>query len=148
MFLLSFPCIILKSLYVFVSAANFLVTYTARVMMLATLSILDGCILRELGASDKYFYYTASEPGMTMDIRLNLTFKSSVNHQALIMAADEALRLYPEFSVQTVLNDGRLFYEENHNHVALLPSEPRYDFATSDMNGYLFCFQSDPSKKK
>ena len=84
---------------------------------------------------------------MTMDIRLNLTFKSSVNHQALIMAADEALRLYPEFSVQTVLNDGRLFYEENHNHVALLPSEPRYDFATSDMNGYLFCFQSDPSKE-
>ncbi len=66
--------------------------------------------MRELGASDKYFYFTASEPGMTMDIRLNLTFKAPVNHQALIMAADEALRLFPEFSVQTVLKDGRLFY--------------------------------------
>ena len=103
--------------------------------------------MRELGASDKYFYFTASGPGMTIDIRLNLTFKSPVKHQALIMAADEALRLFPEFSVQTVLKDGRLFYEENHNHVAILPSENRYDFGTSDMNGYLFCFQSDPSKE-
>ena len=103
--------------------------------------------MRELGVSDKYFYYTASGPGMSMDVRLNIVFKSPVNHQALITAADEALGLFPEYSVQTVLKDGRLFYEENHNHVALLPAEPRYDFGTDDMNGYLFCFHSDPSKE-
>ncbi len=103
--------------------------------------------MRELGVSDKYFYYTASGSGMTMDIRLKLVFKTAVNHEALIAAADDALRLYPEYSVRTVLKDGRLFYEENRNHVAILPAENRYDFGTDDMNGYLFCFQCDSSKE-
>ena len=83
-----------------------------------------------------------------MDIRLTLKFKAPVNHDALLASAGEALRLFPEYSVQTVLKDGRLFYEENHNPVALLSSKARYDFATSDMNGYLFCFQADPSKER
>ncbi len=70
-----------------------------------------------------------------------------MNHEALITAADEALRLFPEFSVQPVLKGSRVFYEENHNHAALLPSEARYDFATNDMNGYLFCFQADSAEE-
>ena len=84
---------------------------------------------------------------MTMDIRPVLKFKAPVNHQALLTAADEALRLFPEFSVQPVLKGSRVFYEENHNHIALLQSGTRYDFGTSDMNGYLFCFQADPAKE-
>ncbi len=104
--------------------------------------------MRELGASDKYFYYTSSGKGSTMDIRLPITFKSPVNREALIVATSEALRLYPEFSAQPVLKDERLFYEENHNPVALLPLSSRYDFGTDDMNGYLFCFQIDPSDER
>ncbi len=103
--------------------------------------------MRELGVSDKYFYFTASGQRMTMDFRVNLKFKAQVNHEALITAADEALRLFPEYSVKPVLNGSRVFYEENHNHVALLPSEQLFDFGTSDMNSYLFCFQADPSKE-
>ena len=94
------------------------------------------------------FYYTSSGQGMTMDVRVILKFKAPVKHQALLTAADEALRLFPEFSVQPVLKGSRVFFEENHNHVALLPSEARYDFGTSDMNGYLFCFQADPSDER
>ena len=104
--------------------------------------------MRELGASDKYFYYTSSGKGTTMDIRLPITFKSAVDHQALIEAASDALKLFPEFSAQPVLKDGRLFYEENHNPVALLPLSSRYDFASDDMNGYLFCFQFDPTNER
>ncbi len=99
--------------------------------------------MRELGVSDKYFYYTASGPGATMDVRLTVKFKAPVNLEALLTAANESLRLFPEFSVRTVLNEGRLFYEENHNPVALLPSENKYDFGTDDMNGHLFCIQSE-----
>ena len=84
---------------------------------------------------------------MTMDIRLLLKFTAPVNHQALLTAADEALRIFPEYSVQPVINGSKLFYEENHNHVALLPSGIRYDFGTSGMNNYLFCFQADPAKE-
>ena len=79
--------------------------------------------MRELGVSDKFFYYTASGQRMTMDLRANLRFKAPVNRQALLTAADEALRLFPEYSVQPVLKGSRVFYEENHNHIALLPSE-------------------------
>ncbi len=32
---------------------------------------------------------------MTMDVRTILKFKAPVNHQALLTAADEALRLFP-----------------------------------------------------
>lgn len=103
--------------------------------------------MRELGVSDKYFYYAFSGRVMTMDIRPVLKFKAPVNHQALLTAADEALRLFPEYSVQPVLKGSRVFYEENHNHVALLPADKRYDFGTSDMNNYLFCFQADPAKE-
>ena len=103
--------------------------------------------MRELGVSDKFFYYTASGQRMTMDLRANLRFKAPVNRQALLTAADEALRLFPEYSVQPVLKGSRVFYEENHNHIALLPSEQLYDFGTSDMNGYLFCFHYDSSNE-
>ena len=102
--------------------------------------------MRELGVSDKFFYYTASGQGMTMDVRTVLKFKAPVNHQALLTAADEALRLFPEYSVQPVLKGSRVFYEENHNSIAFLPLSSRYDFGTSDMNGHLFCFQADPAK--
>ena len=104
--------------------------------------------MRELGASDKYFYYTASGTGATMDVRVLLKFKEAVNHQALLSAAQEALSLFPEYSVQPVLKGSRVFYEENHNPVAILPAGSYYDFGTSDMNGYLFCFQSDPAKER
>ena len=103
--------------------------------------------MRELGASDKFFYYTASGRGMTMDIRLILKFKAPVNKQAFLSAAQEALSLFPEYSVQPVLKGSRVFYEDNHNPAAWLPSASRYDFGTSDMNGHLFCFQADPSRE-
>lgn len=103
--------------------------------------------MRELGVSDKFFYYTGSGHGATMDIRLVLKFKSRVNLEALSSATSEALKLYPEYSVRTVLKNDRLYYEENHNPVAILPLSPRYDFCTDDMNGYLFCFQYDPSRE-
>lgn len=103
--------------------------------------------MREIGFSDKYFYYTASGTGATMDIRINLKFKEPVNHKILLLAANEALNLFPEFSVRPILKDNTIFYEENFNPVALLPLESRYNFGTNDMNGYLFCFQADPSKE-
>ncbi|MBR0149944.1 MAG: hypothetical protein IJP89_01115 [Synergistaceae bacterium] len=109
---------------------------------------MEGSILRELGVSDKYFYYTAAGKGSTMDIRLPITFKAPVNHEALILATSEALRLYPEFSARPVLHEGRLFYEDNHEDVALLPLSSRYDFGSDDMNGYLFCFQYDALKER
>ena len=84
---------------------------------------------------------------MTMGIRVSLRFKAPVNRDLLLASAEEALKLFPEYSVQPVLKGSRLFYEENNNPVAWLPSEHRYDFGTNDMNGYLFCFQSDPSKE-
>lgn len=104
--------------------------------------------MREIGLSDKYFYYTSSGKGSTMDIRLVITFKSPVNRQALIVAAREALRLYPEYSARPVLKGERLYYEENSEEVALLPLSSRYDFGSEDMNGYLFCFQIDPSDER
>ena len=76
-----------------------------------------------------------------------LKFKTSVNHKALLSAANEALNLFAEFAVRPVLKGNKLFYEENHNPVALLPSGS-YDFGTSDMNGYLFCIQADRSKER
>lgn len=83
-----------------------------------------------------------------MDVRVNLKFKAPVNHQALLAAAQEALSLFPEYSVQPVLKGSKVFYEENHNPVVMLPSGSYYDFGTSDMNGYLFCFQADPAKER
>ena len=104
--------------------------------------------MRELGASDKYFYYTASGTGATMDVRVTLKFKAPVNHEALLSAAQEALRLFPEYSVCPVLKGSRVFYEENHNPVVILPADSYYDFGTSDMNGHLLCFQADPAKER
>ncbi len=104
--------------------------------------------MRELGASDKYFYYTSSGKGSTMDIRLPVTFKSPVNHEALITAAGEALKLFPEFSARPVLKGEVLHYEDNNKPVMLLPLSSRYDFGSDDMNGYLFCFQYDLSDER
>lgn len=83
-----------------------------------------------------------------MDIRVLLKFKAPVNHEALLKAAQEAVNLFPEYAVQPVLKGSKVFYEENHNPVVMLPAGSYYDFGTSDMNGYLFCFQSDPAKER
>ena len=104
--------------------------------------------MRELGASDKYFYFTASGTGATMDVRVTLKFKAPVNHEVLLSAAQEALSLFPEYSVQPVLKGNRVFYEENHNPVVILPAGKYYDFGTSDMNEHLLCFQADPAKER
>lgn len=103
--------------------------------------------MREIGIFDKYFYYITSEKGITPNIKVNLKFKEPVNHKILLSAANEALSLFPEFSVRPVLKDNTIFYEENFNPVALLPSSSNYNFGSSDMNDYLFCFQADPSKE-
>ena len=53
--------------------------------------------MREIGFSDKFFYYTASGTGATSDMRFNLKFKAPVNHKIMLSAAQEALTLFPEF---------------------------------------------------
>ena len=115
--------------------------------MLNRLLRLEDFILREIGNFDKYFYYIMSGKGSTGEIRMILKFKVAVNYKALLSAANEALNLFPEFAVRPVLKGNKLFYEENHNPVALLPLGS-YDFGTSDMNGYLFCIQADRSKER
>lgn len=104
--------------------------------------------LRVPGASDKFFYYTASGSGATMDVRTNVFFKSKVDINALQSAFEKALSLFPEFAYRPVIKDGKIFFESNNLPVKVIDSDRIINLGSDETNGYLFAIIQDENDDK
>ena len=107
--------------------------------------------VRKLGASDKFFYYVDSGPGMTMDIKLNFSFNDDINFIALEESFGEAMKFFPEFAVRPVIKNGDLFYSENDNapsFIKITSDDFTVNFGSNETNGYLLCFMYKESDRK
>lgn len=92
--------------------------------------------MRELGCSDKYFYYTSSY-GASFELCLGFRM-DDFDAETYKRSFGEALSLYPEFRYRPVIKENRLFAEENDNDVIFTDKITSYRFGTDETNGYLF----------
>ncbi|MBQ6772768.1 MAG: hypothetical protein IJP48_01775 [Synergistaceae bacterium] len=104
--------------------------------------------LRVPGASDKYFYYTASGSGATMDVRVNLYFKSKVDVDALRAGLEKALSLFPEFAYRPVIKEGKIFFESNNAPVKVIRHDRIINLGSDETNGYLMAIIQDSEDDK
>ena len=100
--------------------------------------------LKQLGYSDKVFYYGQSGEGSTFNLRMSLFMREKLDVSSFAQAANTALIRFPEFKYRPVIHDNKLFKKENGSDVLLIP----YDgtsrlLGTDETNGYLFYFAYD-----
>ena len=96
--------------------------------------------MRELGASDKFFYYSYAYANTFHElIRLEIRDFRPLLFQE---AANEALRIFNEYALRPVIRDNKLYAEEISGPVAFYeePAPEELHFGTDDTNGYLFYF--------
>ena len=96
--------------------------------------------MRELGASDKFFYYSYNNANtFNESIRFEIKDFQPAHFQE---AANEALHIFNEYAYRPVIRDNKLYAEENSRPVAFYkePAPENLHFGTDDTEGYLFFF--------
>ncbi len=96
--------------------------------------------IREMGYSDKVFYYNGSGENATYNFRMRVYLNESVDVSKLKQAASNAIKKFPEYAVRPVIKDKKLFYEENSCEISVFPDNGKPHILGSDeTNGYLWC---------
>ena len=92
------------------------------------------------GASNEFFHCFMRDEG-SFCIKLNVVFKEKPQIGQLKRAANDAMRLFPEFAVRPVIRNNRLVMLQNDAELRFCdePGEIKY-FGTEDTNGYLIYF--------
>ena len=98
------------------------------------------------GASNEFFYcYMRDEASFSL--KYSLTFKEAIRIDLLRQAADEAMRLFPEFAVRPVIQNNRLQMVQNDAPPVFCeePGPVKY-YGTDDTNGYMLYFVCEGKK--
>ena len=96
--------------------------------------------MREMGYSDKVFYYNGSGETATYNFRMRVYLNESVNVSMLRQAAASAIKKFPEYAVRPVIKDNKLYYEENFSEVAVFPDDGTpHILGADETNGHLWC---------
>lgn len=97
--------------------------------------------MRPIGYSNKVFYYNGAGHSTTYDFRMRILLTREPDKGALQRAAAKTMAVFPEFAVRPVIGaDGRLYYEENKEEVAIFDEdEPPHALGSDETNGYLLC---------
>ncbi len=95
----------------------------------------------KMGASDRFFYYTLTGRS-TINERILLKFRQDFDLSAMKQAADEALKLIPEFNKRIVIRNGRPEALTGSGDVAFIPYKENASVAlgSEETNGLLFYF--------
>ena len=96
--------------------------------------------MRELGVSDKLFFYNSSGEYMTANLREQVFFDKEPDWEMFREACEEVLASFEEFALRPVVKDNRIYMMENHEPFPLFLEGKDHDrcFGTEDTNGYLF----------
>ena len=100
----------------------------------------SGANTKLCGASNGFFFCFMRD-GASFSIKHGIAFKENVCVDEFKRAANEAIKLFPEFAVRPVIKGNRVRMEKNRCEIAVF-SEPgplKY-YGTDDTNGYLFYF--------
>ena len=96
--------------------------------------------IREMGYSDKVFYYNGSGENATYNFRMRVYLNEDVDLGRLKQAASNAIKLFPEYAVRPVIKDNKLFYEDNDKEIAVfLDDGTPHILGSDETNGYLWC---------
>ena len=80
-------------------------------------------------------------------LNFSVTFKEAIRRDALRRAANEAIRLFPEFAIHPVIRDNKLEMIPNDRELVFCdePGAVKY-YGTDDMNGYMLYFVWEEKK--
>ena len=97
--------------------------------------------MREIGYSNKVFYYNGAGHSTTYDFRMRINLNEKPDKEALRRAVTKTMAVFPEFAVRPVIGgDGRLYYEDNNEPVAIFDeNEKPHALGSDETNGYLLC---------
>lgn len=92
------------------------------------------------GASNEFFFCFMREEG-SFSIRFGVEFREEIQREQLKRAANDAMRLFPEFAVRPVIGNNRIVMVPNSAKLCFFgePGPVRY-FGSEDTNGYLIYF--------
>lgn len=103
--------------------------------------------LRELGYSDKVFYYGQSGDGATFNLRMSFFMRDKLDVSLFKEAINTSLDRFPEFKYRPVVFENQLFAKDNTEEVLLVPYDARSrTLGTDETNGYLFYFAYDGNR--
>ncbi|MBR1635337.1 MAG: hypothetical protein IJ682_09800 [Lachnospiraceae bacterium] len=97
--------------------------------------------MREIGYSNKVFYYNGAGHSTTYDFRMRILLTKAPDKEALKRAAAKTMAVFPEFAVRPVIGiDGKLYYEDNDAEVAIFDeADAPHALGSDETNGYLLC---------
>lgn len=97
-------------------------------------------------ASNEFFYCFMHDEG-SFALNFSVTFKDEIQSDQLQRAANEAIRLFPEFAFRPVIRDNKLEMAPNDKPLVFCtePGAVKY-YGTDDMNGYVLYFVCDEKK--
>ena len=96
----------------------------------------------KMGASDRFFYYTMTGRS-TLNERVAITFKEEFDLKIMKEAADEALKIVPEFNKRIVIFNGRPEAVKGSGDIAFIPDvdDKIIRLGSNETNGLLFFFR-------
>ena len=98
------------------------------------------------GASNDFFYCFLRE-GSSFNIRYSVTFKEPIRLPELKRAANDAMRLFPEFALRPVVRNNRIEMIPNDAELVFCddPGGVKY-YGSEDTNGYILYFVCEGKK--
>lgn len=97
--------------------------------------------IKPLGVSNELFYFT-QVGDKTYTICYTYYFKEEFHLDKFIKAANDALTLFPEFSIRPVINGNRIYARQQNVPIVFIEDDGTYlEFGSDDTNGYMFCFR-------
>ncbi|MBQ3329813.1 MAG: hypothetical protein IJG87_01385 [Ruminococcus sp.] len=98
------------------------------------------------GASNDFFYCFMRDEA-SFSLKYSVTFGDEIQRALLERAANEAMRLFPEFAVRPVIRNNKLEMTPNDSPLVFCEEPgPVKFYGSDDMNGYMLYFVCDDRK--